>query len=104
MVFDTQVQELKYKALKESARLAWQDELPKGLLGAAARIVPGPQPTMRCCIYKERAIMEERLRMAMGGDETNENIIEVINIACDECPVAGVRVTESCREIGRAHV
>ena len=97
MFFDTQVQELKYKALKEVATLAWQDNLAKGLLGAAARIVPGPQPTMRCCIYKERAIMEERLRLAMGGDETNENVIEVINIACDECPVAGVHVTESCR-------
>lgn len=97
MFFDTQVQELKYKALKEVATLAWQDNLAKGLLGATARIVPGPQPTMRCCIYKERAIMEERLRLAMGGDETNENVIEVINIACDECPVAGVHVTESCR-------
>ncbi len=97
MVFDTQVQELKYKALKESARLASEDELPKGPLWAAARILPGPQPTKRPCNKKQPAIMEEQLRMAMGGDETNENIIEVINIACDECPVAGVRVTESCR-------
>ena len=47
MVFDTQVQELKYKALKEAARLAWQDQLPKGLLGASARLVPGPQPTIK---------------------------------------------------------
>ena len=97
MFFDTQVQELKYKALKEVARLAWRDDLSKGLLGASSRIVPGPQPTMRCCIYKERAIMDERLRLAMGGSDDNPNVIEVINIACDECPVAGIRVTESCR-------
>ncbi len=97
MVFDTQVQELKYQALKEVAALAWEDNLARGLLGSAARLVPGPQPTMRCCIYKERAIMEERLRMAMGGDPENDNMIEVIDIACDECPVAGIRVTESCR-------
>ena len=38
MFFDTQVQELKYKALKEVATLAWQDNLAKGLLGAAAQL------------------------------------------------------------------
>ena len=66
MFFDTQVQELKYKALKEVATLAWQDNLAKGLPAAAARIVPGPQPTMRCCIYKERAIMDERMQAGHG--------------------------------------
>ena len=97
MFFDTQVQELKYKALKEVATLAWQDNLAKGLLGAAARIVPGPQPTMRCCIYKERAIVAERVKIAMGGDKKNPNVIEVIGIACDECPVSGYRVGPDCR-------
>ncbi|EKC62194.1 hypothetical protein LEA_11974, partial [human gut metagenome] len=26
---------------------------------------------MRCCIYKERAIVSERIKIAMGGDPTN---------------------------------
>ena len=52
MVFDTQVQELKYQALKEVAALAWEDNLARGLLGSAARLVPGPQPTMRAAIRK----------------------------------------------------
>ena len=30
----------------------------------------------------------------MGGDKTNPNVIEVIEIACDECPVGGYEVTE----------
>ena len=42
---------------------------------------------MRCCIYKERAIVEERIKLAMGGDKNNPNVIEVIDIACDECPM-----------------
>ena len=46
---------------------------------------------MRCCIYKERAIVEERIKLAMGGDKNNPNVIEVIEIACDECPVSGYR-------------
>ena len=60
-------------------------------------IVKGPEATMRCCIYKERAIVGERIRMALGGSKENPNVIEVIDIACDECPVSGYTVTESCR-------
>lgn len=52
---------------------------------------------MRCCVYKERAILEERVNLAMGGDKNNPNIIEVIDIACDECPVGGYEVTDACR-------
>ena len=52
---------------------------------------------MRCCVYKERAILNERVRIAMGGDRSNPNIIEVIDIACDECPAGGFEVTNSCR-------
>ena len=44
---------------------------------------------MRCCVYKERAILSERIKLAMGGDKSNPNVIEVIDIACDECPVCG---------------
>ena len=55
-LFDTSVQELKYKVLKDVATLAFEDRLETGLLTSPERIVPGPQPTMRCCIYKERAI------------------------------------------------
>ena len=35
--------------------------------------------------------------MAMGGNNHNDNIIQVIDIACDECPAAGYEVTNSCR-------
>ncbi|MDD4112599.1 MAG: monomeric [FeFe] hydrogenase, partial [Herbinix sp.] len=34
---------------------------------------------------------------AMGGDKNNPNVIEVIDIACDECPVGGYEVTNACR-------
>ena len=60
-------------------------------------IVPGKTSTMRCCVYKERAILGERVKMAMGGNPENHNVIEVIDIACDECPAAGYEVTDSCR-------
>ena len=52
---------------------------------------------MRCCVYKERAILGERVKIAMGGDRDNPNVIEVIDIACDECPLSGYEVTNTCR-------
>ena len=41
--------------------------------------------------------MAERVKIAMGGDKKNPNVIEVIGIACDECPVSGYRVGPDCR-------
>ena len=91
--FDTKVQHLKYKVLREVARQAWNDTLLQNVLDIPKTIVPGKTSTMRCCVYKERAILGERVRIAMGGDKENPNVIEVIDIACDECPAAGYEVT-----------
>ena len=52
---------------------------------------------MRCCVYKERAILAERVKLAMGGDQQNPNVVEVIGIACDECPISGYQVGRDCR-------
>ena len=95
--FDTKVQHLKYKVLREVARQAWNDTLLENVLDIPRIIVPGKEPTMRCCVYKERAILAERVKLAMGGSKENPNVIEVIDIACDECPAAGYSVTDSCR-------
>ena len=96
-IFDTKVQHLKYKVLREVARHALNDTLLDNILDIPKEIVPGRVPTMRCCVYKERAILAERVKLAMGGDKSNPNVIEVIEIACDECPAAGYQVTDSCR-------
>lgn len=95
--FDTSVQYVKYKALKEVARYAWKGTLAENVLNIPKIVEPGLVPITACCVYKERAIFSERVRIAMGGDKTNPNIIEVINIACDQCPAAGYEVTASCR-------
>lgn len=95
--FDTKVQYLKYKVLREVASQAWNDTLLQNVLDIPKLIVPGKTSTMRCCVYKERAILAERVKMAMGGDMDSSNVIQVIDIACDECPAAGYEVTDSCR-------
>lgn len=95
--FDTKVQYLKYRVLREVARYAWTDRLYDKILDIPSEIVPGKTPTMRCCVYKERAILNERVKLAMGGDPSNPNAIEVIDIACDDCPSGGYEVTTACR-------
>ncbi len=95
--FDTKVQHLKYKVLREVARYAWEGTLAENLLNIPEIIIPGKNPTMRCCVYKERAVVSERMKLAMGGDKFNPNVIEVIDIACDECPMGGYEVSAACR-------
>ena len=96
-IFDTKVQYLKYKVLREVARQAWAETPAENAIDIPRMIVPGKVPTMRCCVCKERAILAERVKLAMGGNKSNPNVIEVIDIACDECPMGGYEVTNACR-------
>lgn len=96
ILFDTDVQELKYKVLREVVRLARAGKLSEGYYDIPRTIIPGPKATMRCCIYRERAIVEERVRAAMGGGDS-KMIVSVIDSACDECPVQRFSVTDACR-------
>lgn len=95
--FDTKVQYIKYKVLREVARQAWNDTLLDNVMSIPRELAPRNAETIYCCVYKERAILSERVRMAMGGNRQNPNVIEVIDIACDECPMGGYEVTNSCR-------
>lgn len=95
--FENQVQYLKYRSLYEVAKHAFDDTLQESVLDIPKTIVPGKIPTMRCCVYKERAILGERVKLAMGGDRNNPNVIETLDIACNECPVSGFDVTPVCR-------
>lgn len=97
-LFDTDVQELKYKVLKHVAQLAFEDRLtPENTLDIAEQIIPEGEPTLRCCIYKERAIINQRVQVALGGNPETKSMVELLPIACDECPVAGITVSKACR-------
>lgn len=95
--FETQIQYWKHQCLKEVAKSRFNDTLMEDCLSIPLKIIPGKVPTARCCVYKERAILAQRVQLAMGGDKNNPNIIEVLDIACDECPAAGYTVSDFCR-------
>lgn len=95
--FETKIDYLRYQVLLEVAKHAWMEDLVENILDIPKTIIPGKTPTMRCCVYKERAIIAERVKLAMGGDRLKKSMIEVIDIACDECPIGGYEVTDNCR-------
>lgn len=94
--------ELKHHVIREVCRMAWDDNLSHE---ERERVVysmsPGPKPTYRCCVYKEREIIRGRIRLAMGlnPDINNptKNVVAVIPAACDDCPIQNLTVTDSCR-------
>lgn len=95
-LFDTNVQWIKYKVLREVIRRAYEGGLEDAYT-IPRTIAPGPKAETRCCIHKERAVLMDRVHMAMGGNKENPNVIEVLYEACDECPAGGMMVTDVCR-------
>lgn len=95
--FENDVQLIKYEVLKEVIALTLEGNLSKKYKAIPKKIIPGPKPRTRCCIYKEREIVSDRVKLAMGGNKNNPNIIEVISTACDECPIDRFIITEACR-------
>jgi len=95
--FENYVQLVKYEVLREVSKSALNGSLTKDLPKIPSIIDPGPEPRSRCCIYHERAITSERITMALGGDPGNNNIIEVLETACDQCPINRYKITEACR-------
>lgn len=96
-VFDNDIQLIKYEVLREIVKLTIKGTLKKEGKNLFKVLIPGPKARTRCCIHKERAIIGERIKIVMGGDKKNKNVVQVINIACDECPIQRFTVTEACR-------
>ena len=94
--------ELKHHVIREVCRMAWDDNLThEERERVVYNISPGPKPTYRCCVYKEREIVRGRIRLAMGlnpdVNKPTKNVVAVIPAACDDCPIQDHMVTDSCR-------
>ena len=70
-IFDTNVQQLKYTVLMEVAYQTWLGNDSFAVFNEIANeIVKKDKPPMSCCIYKDRAIVAERIRLlALGGKQ-----------------------------------
>ncbi|MEG6511151.1 monomeric [FeFe] hydrogenase [Desulforamulus ruminis] len=58
-------------------------------------LIPDGPARYRCCIYKERAIVEERIRIVIGEAKTSP--ITIISEACNGCSLNKYIVTDACQ-------
>ena len=98
---DSNILKFRHGLYEEICKLAFDDKLDEESLEKLIhKLIPDKKPEYRCCIYKEREIVRQRIRLAMGKD-TNEsdlhggNIVQVIEAACDECPISSYSVSST---------
>ena len=98
---DTGIVWFKHKIMEEVCRLAWEGKLNEEEKDRLVyKMVPGPKSEY-CCVYKEREIVRQRIRLACAECPSDmppsQNVVQVINAACDDCPISAYSVTDNCR-------
>ncbi len=97
-LFDSQVQGIKYKVIRELIRAYDQGRVATAVVDIPRKAITEGDSGIRCCIYKERAIFEERILIEQQPiNKETKSVVELIDIACDECPANGILVTNACR-------
>ena len=66
MYADENVIKIKHAVLLEVAKAAFAGNLDEIRDDIPFTLIPGPTPQFRCCIYKEREIIRQRVRLAEG--------------------------------------
>ena len=118
---ETRIQEIRHRIFREVARMAYHTEWPvdKRIEELPYKIIPGEVGNFRNDVFLERAIVGERLRLAMGlpyrsaaeHAPVSDNIeaadrpetyytpplINVIKFACNACHEKRVFVTDGCQ-------
>lgn len=110
---------LRRRVFSEVAKFAFEEKYINDLLNLPYEMLPGEVATYRDSVFKERAILSERIRMSMGMDvrtpaqfnlitddvEKYMNsdvhfelpLVDVIPFACEACPTKSLLVTNNCR-------
>lgn len=118
---ETRIQEIRHRIFREVARMAYHTEWPvdKRIEELPYKIIPGEVGNFRNNVFLERAIVGERLRLAMGlpyrsaanhaplseGIEQADKaetyytppLINIIKFACHGCVEKRVYVTNGCQ-------
>ncbi|MCI1964881.1 MAG: 4Fe-4S dicluster domain-containing protein [Oscillospiraceae bacterium] len=98
--YDNEAKQLKFEVLTKVAKYAFDGTLEENIDAMPYDIIPGPLPTFRCCVYREREIIRERVVSARGGNlpgQGDSNVIGVLPAACEGCPISRFRVTDNCQ-------
>ena len=96
------IDDIKNEVLYHVAKAAFEDNLDGILARLPYEILPGSKPSFRCCVYKEREIIRERIMLAQNINpatgEPCHNTVQIIPAACENCPIARFSVTDNCQK------
>lgn len=115
----TNITDIRHKIFTEVARMAYEGGDYSRIIDLPYKIIPGEIGTYRESVFLERAIVEERLRLAIGLPLRNMKehapvskgieesaiaekyydppLINIIKFACHSCPDNVVKVTDACQ-------
>lgn len=110
----TEIVKLRRAVLTHIAKHVWQEDLPEHIQDILYTLVRDDTPRIRCCVHKERAVLRNRIHMALGQDinlplqeaavkavsepfNKKLPLMDVLPDACDQCPIDKYYVTDICR-------
>ena len=109
----TEVTKIRRKVLSELARFAYDGTLKENINSIVYSVVTEDGPRYRCCVHKERAVLKDRINLALSqpiftpleeaaqnaleGNRADTPVITIMPEACDQCPIDKFLVTDACR-------
>jgi ferredoxin hydrogenase large subunit len=106
-LFEHEARQFKFDVLREVALHAYENTLTQNIEDELAyKLIPTTKADFRCCVYKEREIIRQRTRLAIGKtpnirrkeDIRPKQIVQVLEAACDGCTIKKIQITDNCRK------
>ena len=98
---DATALKIKHELLYHVAKMVFEGNYEEQKENLPYIMIPGPQAQFRCCIYKEREVIRQRVNLAEGKNPVpsdSKNVIQVIPAACEGCPITRFVVTDNCQK------
>ena len=112
----SEVVKIRRRVYTELVKLELEDKLAENIEDIPRKLANDETPRHRCCEFKERAIIRDRIKLALGFNpvkhpetplselvnrlnevKTDHNAVKVLERACDSCPIDKYMVTDACR-------
>ncbi|MDR3562695.1 MAG: monomeric [FeFe] hydrogenase [Negativicutes bacterium] len=113
MIQVSEVTKIRRKVLAEICGLVFQGKLVEKIKELPGEVVTEDGPRYRCCVHKERAVLKDRINMALSqpigtdltvaaeralaGETATLPVVTILPEACDRCPIDKFLVTDACR-------
>ncbi len=115
------VNEIKLEVLQKTAQYAYDGTLKENMEKIPYEIIPTIKPKFRCCVYREREIIRQRVSLSIGARElinqkikmfkgelpiqtvhddkilSPSQVVHIIPSACEGCPIDNISVTSNCQ-------